>query len=125
MWRSCLSRPPGPLDVGRRRFLDAHGDILHPEHKANWPVKVISCKNEITGFRQLEQMRPAPRVLQPTFQVRIRKDPRRSGLLGIDGETPDQVETMLAQALKNNNWSLSWWRVARASRNSRGRRRLH
>jgi len=78
------------------------GDVLSlRQHKL--PVKVIIFKNESLAFVELEMkasgfLNFATDLNSPNFA----KIAEGAGALGLTAETPDQVEPMIAQALKHD-----------------------
>jgi pyruvate dehydrogenase (quinone) len=78
------------------------GDVLSlKQHKL--PVKVIIFKNESLAFVELEMkasgfLNFATDLQSPNFA----KIAEGAGALGLTAETPDQVEPMIAQALKHD-----------------------
>ncbi len=89
------------------------GDVLSlKQHKL--PVKVIIFKNESLAFVELEMkasgfLNFATDLHSPNFA----KIAEGAGLLGLTAETPDQVEPMIAQALKHDGPALVEVLVAR------------
>lgn len=89
------------------------GDVLSlKQHKL--PVKVIIFKNESLAFVELEMkasgfLNFATDLPSPDFA----KIAEGAGLLGLTAETPDQVEPMIAQALKHDGPALVEVYVAR------------
>ena len=89
------------------------GDVLSlQQHKL--PVKVIVFKNEALAFVELEMKASgfldfATGLHSPDFA----KIAEGAGLLGLTAETPDQVEPMIAQALKHDGPALVEVLVAR------------
>jgi pyruvate dehydrogenase (quinone) len=78
------------------------GDVITLKHQ-NLPVKVIIFKNEALTFVELEQkaggyLEYGTDLGSPDFA----KIAEGSGLLGLTARTPDQVEPMIAQALKHD-----------------------
>jgi pyruvate dehydrogenase (quinone) len=78
------------------------GDVITLKHQ-NLPVKVIIFKNEALTFVELEQkasgfLEFGTDLGSPDFA----KIAEGSGLLGLTARTPDQVEPMIAQALKHD-----------------------
>ena len=78
------------------------GDILTLKQN-KLPAKVIIFKNESLAFVELEQkasgfLEFATELQSPDFA----KISEGAGLLGLTVRTPDQVEPMIAQALKHN-----------------------
>jgi pyruvate dehydrogenase (quinone) len=78
------------------------------------PVKVIIFKNESLAFVELEMkasgfLNFATDLHSPNFA----KIAEGAGLLGLTAETPDQVEPMIAQALKHDGPALVEVLVAR------------
>jgi pyruvate dehydrogenase (quinone) len=78
------------------------GDILTLK-QSKLPAKVIIFKNESLAFVELEQkasgfLEFATDLESPDFA----KIAEGAGLLGLTARTPDQVEPMIAQALKHN-----------------------
>ena len=78
------------------------GDVLTLAHQ-KLPVKVIIFKNQSLAFVELEQkasgfLEFATDLGDPDFA----KIAEGSGALGLTVRTPDQVEPMIAQALKHN-----------------------
>jgi len=78
------------------------GDVITLKQQ-KLPVKVIIFKNESLAFVELEQkasgfLEFATDLQSPDF-ARIAEG---SGLLGLTARTPDQVEPMIAQALKHD-----------------------
>jgi pyruvate dehydrogenase (quinone) len=78
------------------------GDVITLKHQ-NLPVKVIIFKNESLAFVELEQkasgfLEFATDLGSPDFA----KIAEGSGVLGLTARTPDQVEPMIAQALKHD-----------------------
>jgi pyruvate dehydrogenase (quinone) len=78
------------------------GDVLSlKQHKL--PVKVIIFKNESLAFVELEMkasgfLNFATDLPSPNYA----KIAEGAGALGLTAETPDQVEPMIAQALKHD-----------------------
>jgi pyruvate dehydrogenase (quinone) len=71
------------------------------------PVKLVVFKNDSLGFVELEMRAGgfldfATHLKNPDFA----KIAEASGLLGLRAETPDQVEPMIAQALKHDGPAL-------------------
>src|SRR5258707_1781439 len=91
---------------GAGRFSMLMGDVLSlKQHKL--PVKVIIFKNESLAFVELEMkasgfLNFATDLHSPNFA----KIAEGAGLLGLTAETPDQVEPMIAQALKHDGPAL-------------------
>jgi pyruvate dehydrogenase (quinone) len=89
------------------------GDVLSlKQHKL--PVKVIIFKNESLAFVELEMkatgfLNFATDLHGPDFA----KIAEGAGLLGLTAETPDQVEPMIAKALKHDGPALVEVLVAR------------
>jgi pyruvate dehydrogenase (quinone) len=89
------------------------GDVLSlKQHKL--PVKVIIFKNESLAFVELEMkatgfLNFATDLHSPDFA----KIAEGAGLLGLKAETPDQVEPMIAKALKHDGPALVEVLVAR------------
>ena len=89
------------------------GDVLSlNQHKL--PVKVIVFKNESLAFVELEMKASgfldyATDLQSPSFA----KIAEGAGVLGLTAETPDQVEPMIAQALKHDGPALVEVLVAR------------
>ncbi|HTF45647.1 MAG TPA: ubiquinone-dependent pyruvate dehydrogenase [Terriglobales bacterium] len=89
------------------------GDLLTlRQHKL--PVKVIVFKNNSLAFVELEQksiglLDFATELYSPDFA----KIAEGAGLLGLTAKTPDQVEPMIAQALKHDGPALVEVLVAR------------
>jgi pyruvate dehydrogenase (quinone) len=78
------------------------GDVITLKQQ-KLPVKVIIFKNESLAFVELEQkasgfLEFATDLQSPDFA----KIAEGSGLLGLTARTPDQVEPMIAQALKHD-----------------------
>jgi pyruvate dehydrogenase (quinone) len=78
------------------------GDVLSLKQH-NLPVKVIIFKNESLAFVELEMkasgfLNFATDLHSPNFA----KIAEGAGALGLTAETPDQVEPMIAQALKHD-----------------------
>src|SRR5712691_4865397 len=78
------------------------GDVITLKQE-KLPVKVIIFKNESLAFVELEQkasgfLEFATDLQSPDFA----KIAEGSGLLGLTARTPDQVEPMIAQALKHD-----------------------
>jgi pyruvate dehydrogenase (quinone) len=78
------------------------GDVITLKQQ-KLPVKVIIFKNESLAFVELEQRATgfiefATDLQSPDFA----KIAEGSGLLGLTARTPDQVEPMIAQALKHD-----------------------
>ena len=76
------------------------GDLLTLRQQ-QLPVKVIVFKNESLAFVELEMK--AAGILDFSTDLRnpdFTKIAEGAGLLGLRAETPDQVEPMIAQALK-------------------------
>jgi pyruvate dehydrogenase (quinone) len=78
------------------------GDVITLAHQ-KLPVKVIIFKNQSLAFVELEQkasgfLEFATDLGSPDFA----KIAEGSGLLGLTVRTPDQVEPMIAQALRHN-----------------------
>jgi pyruvate dehydrogenase (quinone) len=78
------------------------GDVITLKQQ-KLPVKVIIFKNESLAFVELEQkasgfLEFATDLQSPDFA----KIAEGSGLLGLTVRTPDQVEPMIAQALKHD-----------------------
>ena len=78
------------------------GDVLTLKHQ-NLPVKVIIFKNQALTFVELEQkaggyLEFGTDLGNPDFA----KIAEGSGALGLTAKTPDQVEPMIAQALKHD-----------------------
>ena len=78
------------------------GDVITLKHQ-KLPVKVIIFKNESLAFVELEQratgfLEFATDLQSPDFA----KIAEGSGVLGLTARTPDQVEPMIAQALKHD-----------------------
>ena len=89
------------------------GDVLSLKQH-NLPVKVIIFKNEALAFVELEMkasgfLNFATDLHSPDFA----KIAEGAGLLGLTAETPDQVEPMIAQALKHDGPALVEVLVAR------------
>jgi pyruvate dehydrogenase (quinone) len=78
------------------------GDVITLSHQ-KLPVKVIIFKNQSLAFVELEQKAsgflPFATDLQSPDFAKIAEG---SGLLGLSARTPDQVEPMIAQALKHD-----------------------
>jgi len=79
------------------------GDILTLETK-QIAGESDHFQERITGVRRTgAKRRPASSSLQPTSKVPdFAKIAEGAGLLGLTARTPDQVEPMIAQALKHN-----------------------
>jgi pyruvate dehydrogenase (quinone) len=89
------------------------GDVITLAHQ-KLPVKVIIFKNTSLAFVELEQkaggfLEFATDLGSPDFA----KIAEGSGLLGLTVTTPDQVEPMIAQALKHDGPALVEVHVAR------------
>jgi pyruvate dehydrogenase (quinone) len=89
------------------------GDLLSLKQQ-KLPVKVIVFKNEALAFVELEMkasgfLNFATDLHSPDFA----KIAEGAGLLGLRAETPDQVEPMIAQALKHDGPALVEVLVAR------------
>jgi pyruvate dehydrogenase (quinone) len=89
------------------------GDVITLAHQ-KLPVKVIIFKNTSLAFVELEQkaggfLEFATDLGSPNFA----KIAEGSGLLGLTVTTPDQVEPMIAQALKHDGPALVEVHVAR------------
>jgi pyruvate dehydrogenase (quinone) len=82
------------------------GDLLTLKQH-NLPVKVIVFKNDSLAFVELEMK--AAGILDYGTDLRnpnFAKIAEGAGLLGLQAETPDQVEPMIAQALKHDGPAL-------------------
>jgi len=82
------------------------GDLLSLRQLQS-PVKVIVFKNNSLAFVELE-MKAAGIVDFGTdlHNPNFAKMAEAAGLLGLTAETPDQVESMIAQALKHDGPAL-------------------
>src|ERR1700756_361871 len=82
------------------------GDLLTLEQQ-DLPVKVIVFKNDSLAFVELEMK--AAGILDYGTDLRnpnFAKIAEGAGLLGLQAETPDQVEPIIAQALKHDGPAL-------------------
>ena len=82
------------------------GDLLTLRQQ-NLPVKVIVFKNDSLAFVELEMK--AAGILDYGTDLRnpnFAKIAEGAGLLGLQAETPDQVEPMIAQALQHDGPAL-------------------
>jgi pyruvate dehydrogenase (quinone) len=89
------------------------GDLLTLKQQ-DLPVKVIVFKNDSLAFVELEMK--AAGILDYGTDLRnpdFAKIAEGAGLLGLRAETPDQVEPMIAQALKHNGPALVEVQVSR------------
>jgi pyruvate dehydrogenase (quinone) len=89
------------------------GDLLTLRQQ-DLPVKVIVFKNDSLAFVELEMK--AAGILDYGTDLRnpdFAKIAEGAGLLGLRAETPDQVEPMIAQALKHNGPALVEVQVSR------------
>jgi pyruvate dehydrogenase (quinone) len=88
------------------RFTRGVGDVLTLKQH-DLPMKVIVFKNDALAFVELEMkangfLNFATDLHSPDFT----KIAEGAGLLGLRAETPDQVEPMIAQALKHDGPAL-------------------
>ena len=89
------------------------GDLLTLKQQ-DLPVKVIIFKNDSLAFVELEMK--AAGILDYGTDLRnpdFAKIAEGAGLLGLRAETPDQVEPMIAQALKHDGPALVEVQVSR------------
>jgi len=89
------------------------GDLLSLR-QLQLPVKVIVFKNDSLAFVELEMKAAGVLDFGTDLQnPNFAKMAEAAGLLGLTAETPDQIEPMIAQALKHDGPALVEVRVSR------------